>query len=248
MGDTEDEALNKKILIAELVLTLIASVAVLFYVTDPLGESWADIETRRKERSTYTTATPTPTPADTNPAEPTPKEITPAATATPTPTPSVKKDGGNTFHRENGILIVENEIFGMTYSDLNRYFNGKLPNTQSWEWSQVPLTYLDYVYTDGVKYTFYFENNRLVAVREEHEIGTNEIPESLLVAAKKVHGDYRMYWYKAEEDWMYEYDWDCTVGNGMGEYAIFLNPYDNVYHICQQYTSAAFTGFSIQSR
>jgi len=244
--------LNKKILIAEIVLSLIASVAVLFYVTDPFGESWTELETERKERNASANVTPTPADSDpatptpnadvTDPATPTPKEITPAGK------PSPKMDNGNTFRRENGILLIEADIFGMTYSDLNRYFNGKLPATQGWEWSSVPLTYLDYIYSDGIKYTFYFESNRLVAVREEHEISSNAIPESLLVAAKKVFGEYRTYWYRAEEDRIIEYDWDCTVGSGTGEYAIFLNTYDNLYHVCQQYTSAAFTGISIQSR
>lgn len=61
-------------------------------------------------------------------------------------------------------------------------------------------------------------------------------------------GEYRTYWYRAEEERIIEYDWDCTVGSSTGEYAIFLNTYDNLYHVCQQYTSAAFTGNSIQSR
>ena len=247
--------MNKKILIAELIATVIASVAIVFYVMNPFGESWTDLERERQKKqeeqqpvTQAATDTPTAGPVTQAPTEaPTKEPVTPDP-PTSVPNPPASQDDGSTFGMDGGILVVKDEIFGLTYSDLNRYFGGKLPATQNWDWSQVPLTYLDYTYSDGRNYVLYFENNRLIGVREEHEIRTDAIPDTLLNAARGRFGESRLNWYQADTGKIVEYDWDYVIGSEKGEYAIFLNPYDGINHVCQQYTSAAFTGGSIQSR
>ena len=246
--------MNKKILIAELIATVIASVAIVFYVMNPFGESWTDLERDRQKKqeeqqpvTQAVTDTPTKEPVTQAATEaPTKEPVTPdPPTSVPNPP---AKDDGSTFGMDGGILVVKDEIFGLTYSDLNRYFGGKLPAAQSWDWSQVPLTYLDFTYSDGRSYVLYFENNRLIAVREEHEIRSDAIPDTLLNAARGRFGESRLNWYQSDTGKIVEYDWDYVIGSEKGEYAIFLNPYDGINHVCQQYTSAAFTGGSIQSR
>ncbi len=159
----------------------------------------------------------------------------------------IKKDNGGSFGVVNGILTVDNSLFGMSYAELNSYFNNTLPATEYWEWSDVPLDYLNYVYSDGNNYVLYFENNTLVAVRYGYEISENVIPDNLLNDAISKFGDYDMYWYYEDTLQNFEYDWDYKIKSRTGEYAIFLNPYDGLYHLEQQYTSADYSGEAIQT-
>ena len=56
-----------------------------------------------------------------------------------------------------------------------------------------------------------------------------------------------MYWYYEDTLQNFEYDWDYKIKSRTGEYAIFLNPYDGLYHLEQQYTSADYSGEAIQT-
>ena len=74
------------------------------------------------------------------------------------------------------------------------------------------------------------------------------IPNALLINAENAMGEYDYCWSDYNSGVIYEYDWYSYIGDGYGEYAIFLNPYDDIDHVVQQYTSPAFTGGSIQNR
>ncbi|MBQ9278455.1 MAG: zinc ribbon domain-containing protein [Lachnospiraceae bacterium] len=158
-----------------------------------------------------------------------------------------KKDNGGSFGVVNGILTVDSSLFGMSYDELNSYLNNSLPAKEYWEWSDVPLDYLNYVYSDGNNYVLYFENNILVGIRYGYEISENVIPSELLTDAINKFGDYDMYWYFEDTMQNTEYDWDYKIKSRTGEYAIFLNTYDDKYHLEQQYTSADYSGESIQT-
>ncbi len=243
---------EKKIFIIEAIGTLVAALLIILFVLHPFGENGNQLTSPRKAvtpaQKQASGKTPTPTKVMTPAATDSP---TPSPTYTPTPTPTVApdlRDPGETFRMEDGILVVENEIFGMTYGELDRYFYYALPSKQDWEWSSVPLEYLDFVYADGNTYVLYFEHDRLIAVRCERVIPEGMIPEDLLVRVQNVMGQFDNYWYNPDTNQYYEYDWYRYVGAGVGEYSIFLNPYDDTEHVVQQYTSPAFTGGSIQNR
>ncbi|MBQ8912625.1 MAG: zinc ribbon domain-containing protein [Lachnospiraceae bacterium] len=162
-------------------------------------------------------------------------------------TQEANTDKGGSFGVVNGILTVDSSLFGMSYDELNSYLNNSLPAKEYWEWSDVPLDYLNYVYSDGNNYVLYFENNILVGIRYGYEISENVIPSELLTDAINKFGDYDMYWYVEDTMQNTEYDWDYKIKSRTGEYAIFLNTYDDKYHLEQQYTSADYSGESIQN-
>lgn len=146
----------------------------------------------------------------------------------------------------NGILQVDDKLFGMTFEELREYLAVEIADPIPWEWSSVPMDYNGILYSDDNSYVVFFENNRLVGVRTESEIPENAIPSELLDKATAAHGNYVNYWYYQDTKQVFEYDWNQVVNGRVGEYAIFLNPYDNINHICQQITSADFSGGSIQ--
>ena len=252
---------HRKWLLFEGIGTIVAAILIILFVLHPFGDNGNQLTSPRKAVTTSKTkqtagktVTPTPTKAPVKPVteEPT-RVITPAATDSPTPSPTPieaqdLRDPGKSFVMQNGILLVNNDIFGMTYGELDRYFGYQLPSKQNWEWSSVPLEYLDYVYTDGNNYVLYFENDCLIAVRSERVIPNYSIPNALLINAENAMGEYDYSWRDSNSGVIYEYDWYCFIGDGYGEYAIFLNPYDDIDHVVQQYTSPAFTGGSIQNR
>ncbi len=154
-------------------------------------------------------------------------------------------DVSSALRVENGILAVDEKLFGMTYSELNEMFGGKFPELEYWEWSDKPLDYLNYIHSDGQNYVLFFENSRLVGVRIESEVNSGVVPWDYYDKAKSRFGEYDFYWYNGDESSVVEYDWDYTINGKVGQYAMFINYYDDIGHLDQQYTSADYSGESI---
>lgn len=157
-----------------------------------------------------------------------------------------KNDNGNSFKIEQKLLVVNESLFGMSYDELNDYLDGTLPSLKSWDWADVPLDYCDFTYTDNNSYTLFFENKKLVGIRYEVPLNGEEIPSDVYNAAVNKYGVPYKNWVSEGHGEIYEYNWKCKINGQNGEYAIFVNFYDNVYHLDQQYTSADYTGDYIQ--
>lgn len=247
--EKQGKPLNKTLILIEIIGTILLAAFTVWYVL-------FSNEAYRMPRYAAV-STPTPTPKKATPT-PTPKKATPtpakkptttpkpAATATPTPTQAVRADDGTSFAMVNGILTVRDDVFGMTYEELNDYVGGTIPELISWDYSTVPMMYNGFDYTDGNSYVLFFEKNRLVGVRTESTIAKNEIPTDLYNRAVALRGGHDHYWYYQETGQVSEYDWYISIKGRKGEYAIFLNPYDDTNHICQQVTSPDYSGGTIQ--
>ncbi len=160
---------------------------------------------------------------------------------------SSNTDKGGSFMIVDGLLSVDSGLFNKTYDELNEYFEYSLPSLTYWEWSEVPLDYLDYYYSDGNKYTLFFENNKLIAVRYETKTSSYSIPDKLFNAATTRFGSCDEDWKNWDTDETVEYDWDSKITIKMGKYAIFLNSYDGNDYVVQQYTVGEYTGSYIQN-
>lgn len=241
---------NKGLIIGVSILaTILVAVAIVLIVLNPFkkddkdkasGTTTESVAGGTDGKKTDTTVTEQST---TQVADSTSEESVSEASTTQ----EANTDKGGSFGVVNGILTVDSSLFGMSYDELNSYLNYTLPAKEYWEWSDVPLDYLNYVYSDGNNYVLYFENNILVGIRYGYEISENVIPSELLTNAINKFGDYDMYWYVEDTMQNTEYDWDYKIKSRTGEYAIFLNTYDDKYHLEQQYTSADYSGESIQN-
>jgi DNA repair exonuclease SbcCD ATPase subunit len=65
--------------------------------------------------------------------------------------------------------------------------------------------------------------------------------EELFEKAKNRFGEDYIYWYKEDTGETFEYDWKTDIQGSTGEYAIFLNYYDDITHLDQQYTSPDYS-------
>ena len=239
---------NKTVLLGIGIATLLLAGLIVWLGVFPFG-----VDTGRHEPTPLVQRTPTPTHAPNKAATdaPTPtRKVTPtkAPTATPTEAPDYQPfDDGYLFMMDQQILTVDERLFGLTFEELNNILDVPLPAKMAWEWSSVPLEYLGYTYSDGNVYILYFEKNRLIGVRTEDVISENAFPQALLNKILEHFGDGYTYWYYKDNGKTFEYNWKVKIKGKTGEYAFFLNPYDNINHICQQLTSADYTGGSIQS-
>lgn len=260
---TDEMTVNRKkpnllVLLIEAVLAIGILIAAYFWIMKPAEEYKESRKDIYKKSDDYVKNTANDTPTPTRKATPKPTATqapthTPAATATPRPTPSptptpipLSTDTGDAFVMKDGIMHVDSTLFGRTYEECNEYFYGAIPPLMDWEWSSVPLTYNGVEYTNGLSYSLFFENNRLVGIRYEVEIPDYQIPEDLLTHAIQDFGKYDDTYYSDTYVPM-EYTWD-NAGDVRGEYAIFLNPYGGKNYVCQQYTYRTFTGGSIEYR
>ena len=238
-GNMKEKSSGNKGIIIGLILTIVVlAVVVVLLLVKPFDKS--DKE-EKSEASTQITTTEAYDPNTT--AAPATEEDTEEATESPT----LNTDNGGSFMLVNGILSVDNSLFGKNYEELNEYFSYGLPSLTYWEWSEVPLDYLDYYYSDGNKYTLYFENNILVGVRYEAKIYDYMIPDELYDAAIDRFGDYEQYWYNEDTLQEFEYDWNVKINAKNGQYAVFLNSYDENDYVVQQYTSGDYSGEYIQN-
>ena len=244
--EKQTRPLNKTFIAVEIIGTILLAALTVWYVAfSNRGYSFP--------RYASSAATPTPTPKKATPtpkkATPTPTKkptATPKPTNTPTPAPAVRVDDGTSFAMVNGILVVRDDVFGMTYEELNEYVGGTIEELMSWDYSTVPMMYNGFEYKDGNSYVLFFEKNRLVGVRVESTIAKNEIPTDLYNRAVALRGNHDFFWYYQENGQVFEYDWHIQIKGKKGEYAIFLNPYGDVNHICQQITSPDYSGGTIQ--
>ena len=239
-GNMKEKSSGNKGIIIGLILTIVVlAVVVVLLLVNPFDKS--DKE-EKSEASTQITTTEAYDP-NTTTAAPATEEDTEEATESPI----LNTDNGGSFMLVNGILSVDNSLFGKNYEELNEYFSYGLPSLTYWEWSEVPLDYLDYYYSDGNKYTLYFENNILVGVRYEAKIYDYMIPDELYDAAIDRFGDYEQYWYNEDTLQEIEYDWNVKINAKNGQYAVFLNSYDENDYVVQQYTSGDYSGNYIQN-
>lgn len=248
---------NLLVLLIEAVLAIGILIAAYFWIMKPAEEYKESRKDIYKKSDDYVKNTATDTPTPTRKATPKPTATqapthTPAATATPRPTPSptptpipLSTDTGDAFVMKDGIMHVDSTLFGRTYEECNEYFYGAIPPLMDWEWSSVPLTWNAVLYTDGRGYTLFFEHNKLIGIRDEAEIPSYHIPDDLLQNAINTFGQCDQVIYG--DSGPIEYIW-YNVGDVRGEYAIFLNPYDNKNYVCQQYTYRTFSGTSIEYR
>ena len=258
---TDEMTVNRKkpnllVLLIEAVLAIGILVAAYFWIMKPAEEYKESRKDIYKKSDDYVKNTATDTPTPTRKATPKPTATpapthTPAATPRPTPSPTptaipLSTDTGDAFVMKDGIMHVDSTLFGRTYEECNEYFYGAIPPLMDWEWSSVPLTYNGVEYTNGLGYSLFFENNRLVGIRYEVEISDYQIPEDLLTHAIQDFGKYDDTYYSDTYVPM-EYTWE-NAGDVRGEYAIFLNPYGGKNYVCQQYTYRTFTGGSIEYR
>lgn len=159
---------------------------------------------------------------------------------------SDKSDNKSSFKIDGKLLEVNESMFGMTYEELNDYLGGTLSSLSSWEWADVPLDYCDLTYTDNNSYTLFFENKKLVGIRYETSLNGEEIPSDVYNAAVNKYGDPYKEWVSEGHGKIYEYNWKCQINGQSGEFAIFANLYNDVYHLDQQFTSSDYSGDYIQ--
>lgn len=253
--DDRPRKANKAVVIAEVLGTILLAVFVCIYIFRPIQDFESDpvrsglgrlADSAQKYLTEMPKATKAPTGKPTGEPTKAPTEA-PANVPTATPTPTqVPKYTGKGFYMEDGILKVDGQLFGKTWDELNQRLPGGLPELEYWEWSAVPLDWCGFEY-NGCSGSLFFEHNRLVGVRFEEQIPKNAIPESLQDRADQAFGNASYYWFNNDSGLNYEIDWYYIPGFN-GEYDIFLNPYGGNYYVCQQYTSDAFSGVSIQSR
>ena len=140
------------------------------------------------------------------------------------------------------MLKVDYSLFGKTYQELQSVIPG-MTALEAWEWAANPLDWCTADDTEGNGICLFFENNRLVWVRIEKQISDDAIPADLYSAAKELFGrNYDYYFYYTDTGAEFEYDWWDAEGSHI-DYAMFLNPYDGVSHVCQQYMSPDYSGF-----
>ena len=245
--DKVEKTEDKKTGYRGVIIGLVSAVVVLAVVVVILLVKPSAKKNEKNDSTTSTLNITTESKKEDTTAAPATEAATEEVTEAVTENPTVNTDKGGSFMIVNGILSVDNSLFGKTYDELNEYFNYDLPSLTYWEWSEVPLDYLDYFYSDGNKYTLFFENNKLVGVRYETQVYDLKIPGDLFDAAKDRFGDYDMYWYYEDTNQDCEYDWNVKINTKTGMYAIFLNSYDDNYYVAQQYTSGDYSGEYIQN-
>ncbi len=149
----------------------------------------------------------------------------------------IKTPNGNdpgdaiTLYYPDEWLQIDESLLGMSYADLKVMYD--LPALVDWDYSLETLEYCDLNYY-GKVFAFYFKNNKLVALRYESKGDTLDdgmartvvnyggTPDTGLVDPA---GNYS------------QYDFTTSDGNN---YCMFLNYYDDEWHITQEYATRKY--------
>lgn len=161
----------------------------------------AETETTEAETTTTVTTTETTEAATTAETTTKPQETVPAEQTVNT----------QAIRLEDGILTVDNKLFGMSLKDTESYLGTSLGEPEDFPWWSVHLT-LYYYDCDGEKYNIFFNDNDKLAIVQLDQKG--DFNNTILEKAKEKFG---------EPD--FESDiYTFNIGS-----RIYLNMYEEVY-------------------
>lgn len=158
------------------------------------------------------------------------------------------------YEVRNGIFYFKGSLFGKTYYEVDYYIKSlgyKFAWEKEGEWryadtGDVTANRLDI--DENHTLGFYFQYHRLIGVIYE-ERGYNVISEPLIKQVEDEFGKYLLY--DGDEDGRTDEiiarygKGDEKVGDSEGgNFAVFLNDYDDIHHRDQMYMSDLYTGSS----
>ncbi len=158
------------------------------------------------------------------------------------------------YEVRNGLFYFNGTLFGKSYYEVDQYVKS-LGYEFAWEQEG------DWIYANGENVTanrldidadhlmgFYFQNHRLIGVIYE-EKGYNIISDPIIKQVNHEFGNFLLY--DGDEDGRtneiiarYEKGDEMVGDTEGGNFAIFLNEYDDIHHRDQMYMSDLYTGTS----
>ena len=156
------------------------------------------------------------------------------------PSESRRPQGNSAAHADAYTLRIENDAFymdetilGMSYQQLDAFFNGELPLLDAWEWDKRYTGTCSYYY-NGHSYNFFFDGETLAAVRYEVE---GDDVEKFLSKYMETFGGYG---YRTDPNTgadigLNENGYGYMLNANYSVLAVFLNYYDDLPHIAMQY-------------
>lgn len=157
------------------------------------------------------------------------------------------------YEIKDGVFFFEGRLFGMSYDEIKSYIES-LGYKFTWDEEQ-KWTYgsEDNITANRIDLNkkhilgFYFQDHKLVGVILEH-VGVGAISKGITNTAKRAYGKCTLL---SHDNKNKPYEVFCRYGKKnknvgdkeyAGSYSAFLNPYDDINHLDQQYLSDRFDG------
>ena len=134
---------------------------------------------------------------------------------------------------ENEVFYVNEALFGKTYEEVNKLFDGKLPAMIPWEWGGGYDSELDYI-VDGRTFAFFFKDNRLKGLR--YEVVAYELGKARIDAYTEAFGSYTDR--KGEDGTVIPLganDSGYRFKTDSGYLDVYYNDYNDVRHVTMHY-------------